>query len=146
VLLVTLPFRTEWDTRALVQRSLASGVDVVVPRVDPGARMLVLHSVRDLTADIVAGHAGVPEPRPGCRVVDPSSIDAVVVPGVAFDPSGGRLGYGGGYYDRLLPLLRPGVPRIAGAFDVQVVEHVPRGPLDLVVDCVVTPTRQFGAA
>ena len=62
------------------------------------------------------------------------------VPGVAFDREGGRLGYGGGFFDRLLPSTRTGVARIAGAFDVQIVDRVPRGPQDLAVDCVVTPT------
>ena len=61
--------------------------------------------------------------------------------GVAFDAAGRRLGYGGGFYDRLLPLVRAGVPRIAGAFDVQIVDEVPAGPQDRRVDAVVSPTR-----
>jgi 5-formyltetrahydrofolate cyclo-ligase len=144
-LLVTLPFGSEWDTQGLVQRALAAGLAVAVPRVDPKARMLELHAVRDLVADVVPGHLGIPEPRPDRPVIAPDAIDAVVVPGVAFDAAGGRLGYGGGYYDRLLPRLRAGVRRIAGAFDVQVVPNVPRGTHDLAVDCVVTPTRRLGA-
>ena len=54
---------------------------------------------------------------------------------------GGRLGYGGGFYDRLMPLLRPGTPRIAGAFDAQLVERVPAAPHDLPVDRIVTESR-----
>jgi len=143
-LLVTLPFGSEWDTSLLVRHARDAAATVAVPRVDPKARMLVLHVVRDPDADVVPGHLGIPEPRPDCAIVAPAAIDVVVVPGVAFDAQGGRLGYGGGYYDRLLPLLRAGVPRLAGAFDEQIVARVPRAAHDLAVDCVVTPTRELG--
>jgi 5-formyltetrahydrofolate cyclo-ligase len=65
---------------------------------------------------------------------------------VAFDLQGRRLGYGGGYYDRLLALLDPGAQRIAGAFDLQVAEQVPAAPHDLVVDAIVTETRMIPIA
>ncbi len=64
-----------------------------------------------------------------------------MVPGVAFDPEGRRLGYGGGYYDRLLPLLSPRAARVAGAFDLQLVDRVPAGPNDIAIDAVVTESR-----
>ena len=139
--LVTLPFRSEWDTRVVARRALAAGKVVASPRVDAVARMLTLHRIADLARDVEPGYRGIPEPRPECSGVEPATIDWVLVPGVAFDGAGRRLGYGGGYYDRLLPLLAAGVPRVAGAFDVQVVPDVPCGPHDLVVDCVVTETR-----
>ncbi len=62
----------------------------------------------------------------------------MLVPGVAFDPYGYRIGYGGGYYDRLLPLLRRDVRRVSGAFELQVVDRVPTAPHDLTVDAIVT--------
>lgn len=140
-LLLTLPFRSEWDTRPLAIRALAGGKRVVVPRVDRDARMLRLHAVADLDVDIVAGYLGIPEPRDTLPQVDPAEVDWLLVPGVAFDAAGRRLGYGGGFYDRLLPLVRAGVPRIAGAFDLQIVDEVPAGPQDRRVDAVVSPTR-----
>jgi 5-formyltetrahydrofolate cyclo-ligase len=69
----------------------------------------------------------------------------VLVPGVAFDIEGARLGYGGGFYDRLLPLLPPDAHRIAGAFDVQVIEQVPVAAHDARVHRIVTETRGLGA-
>jgi 5-formyltetrahydrofolate cyclo-ligase len=69
----------------------------------------------------------------------------VLVPGVAFDPAGGRLGYGGGFYDRLLPLLAPGTARVAGAYDMQLVDRVPAAPHDLAVEVIVTETRTIAA-
>lgn len=140
-LLLALPFRSEWDTRALFALALGSGRTVVAPRVDEHSRMLELRSVRDLAHDIVPGYRGIPEPRLQCPLVPPGSVDWVLVPGVAFDAAGRRLGYGGGYYDRLLPLVKRGAARVAGAYDAQIVERVPAAPHDLAVDVVATETR-----
>jgi 5-formyltetrahydrofolate cyclo-ligase len=140
-LLLTLSFRSEWDTVPLVRAALAAGKLVAAPRVDTPTRMLGLHALTDLARDIAPGHQGIPEPLPHCLSVAPSSIDWVLVPGVAFDREGRRLGYGGGYYDRLLPLLRPGLPRVAGAFDLQIVDRVPTGPHDITVQMIVTESR-----
>ena len=85
-----------------------------------------------------AGHRGLPEPSPNCERVPAASVDWVLVPGIAFDPSGGRLGYGGGYYDRLLPVLPARAARVAGAFSAQIVDAVPSAPHDITMDTVVT--------
>jgi len=141
VVLLTLPFRSEWDATLLARRALASGKRVAVPRVDPAARMLRVLLIDDLQRDVEAGYRGIPEPRAGRPAIAMQEIDWVLVPGVAFDAAGRRLGYGGGYYDRLLPLLRPKAPRIAGAFDLQFVDAVPAAPHDIAVDCIVTEHR-----
>ncbi len=140
-ILATLPFRTEWDARLFVAHALAAGKTVVSPRVEPARRMLTLHRIRDLTRDVAPGYRGISEPLPHCPEVAPDAVDWVLVPGVAFDPAGRRLGYGGGYYDRLLPLVPAAAPRVAGAFDVQMVAAVPAGPHDLLVDAIVTEAR-----
>ena len=85
--------------------------------------------------------ASIREPHPDLLKVSLTELDLVIVPGVAFDSLGRRLGYGGGYYDRLLATLTPGVPKIAGAYDLQVVAHIPSAPHDLRVDAIVTPTQ-----
>lgn len=140
-LLLTLPFRTEWDSRLVAAQALAAGKTVVSPRVDPVARMLTLHRLADLVRDVAPGYRDIPEPLARCPTLAAAAIDWVLVPGVAFDAAGRRLGYGGGYYDRLLPLISSATPRIAGAFDAQLVDAVPSGPHDLVVDCIITETR-----
>ena len=139
--LLTLAFRSEWNTRPLVQAALAAAKTVVVPRVDRQARMLDLHSIADPDRDVVPGHLDIPEPRPERPLVSREAIEFVLVPGVAFDPDGRRLGYGGGYYDRLLPLLAPRAARIAAAFDIQLVERVPAAPHDVRVDAILTESR-----
>jgi 5-formyltetrahydrofolate cyclo-ligase len=65
---------------------------------------------------------------------------------VAFDRAGHRIGYGGGYYDRLLPLLRADAHRVAGAFELQLVDHVPAASHDVAVDAVVTEARSISIA
>ena len=139
--LLTLPFRNEWDTLPLVRGALAAGKTVAMPRVDAQSRMLELHALANVARDVVAGFQGIPEPLPACPRVAREAIDFVLVPGVAFDRDGRRLGYGGGYYDRLLPLLSPRAARVAGAFELQVVERVPAAPHDVAVDTLVTESR-----
>ena len=136
--LLTLAFGSEWNTLPLVRAALAAAKTIVVPRVDRQTRMLELHSIADPDRDVVPGHLDIPEPRAERPRVPREAIDFVLVPGVAFDLEGRRLGYGGGYYDRLLPLLDERAPRIAGAFHVQIVERVPAGPHDIAVDAIVT--------
>ena len=139
--LLTFPFRSEWDTLPLVRAALADGKTVAVPRVNTKTRMLELHSITEPDRDVGAGHRGVPEPWLHCPRFDYAAIDFVLVPGVAFDAEGRRLGYGGGFYDRLLPLLSSRVARVAGAFDVQIVDSVPAAPHDIAVDSIVTESR-----
>jgi len=143
--LLTLPFRSEWDTRLVASAALAADKALLVPRVDPVARVLSLHRIESLTDAVVPGYRGIPEPRAEAPHASPNDVAFALVPGVAFDGRGRRLGYGGGYYDRLLPLLPRAAPRIAGAFEVQLVDTVPAAGHDLAVDMIVTPTRSVVA-
>jgi 5-formyltetrahydrofolate cyclo-ligase len=136
--LLTAPFRSEWDASPLVARALAAGKVVALPRVDESSRMLELRRIVDPVRDIVAGYRGLPEPARDCERVATASIDWVLVPGIAFDRMGGRLGYGGGYYDRLLPVLPARAARVAGAYSAQIVDAVPSAPHDITMDTVVT--------
>ena len=145
-LLLTLPFGSEWDTRPLAALALARRKTVAVPRVNPITHRLDLAAVNDLERDVAPGYRGVPEPRAHCAPLPLAAIDWVLVPGVAFDRAGQRVGYGGGYYDRLLSSLSAGAPRIAGAFDLQLVARVPSAAHDLSVDAIVTETRTIAAA
>jgi 5-formyltetrahydrofolate cyclo-ligase len=146
VVLVTLPFGSEWDTRPLAEAALGSGKKLVVPRVNDATRMLELHAIGDIIADVTPGFHDIPEPLSTLPRIDAATIDWVLVPGVAFSPDGRRLGYGGGYYDRLMITLRPATPRIAGAFDAQIAQRIPAASHDLAVDLIVTESRIMPAA
>jgi 5-formyltetrahydrofolate cyclo-ligase len=145
-LLLTMPFRREWDTMALVRAAQSLGKTVVLPRVDVATRMLELRAIGDPAADVMHGYQGIAEPRDACPRVAPAAIDWVLVPGVGFDANLRRLGYGGGFYDRLLPLLATETLRVAGAFELQIVGEVPAAPHDLKVDVIVTEARVIVAA
>ena len=139
--LAFLPYRSEWDATLVVRDALAAGKIVAAPRVDPAARMLRPLRIASLERDVEAGYRGIPEPRARCAMVPLERFDVVLVPGIAFDVHGRRLGYGGGYYDRLLPLLPASSTRIAGAFELQVADSVPTAPHDTGVDWIVTERR-----
>ena len=107
--------------------------------------LLVLYQVASLETDLRPGTWGIPEPDPAhCGLAAPADIDFILVPGVAFDPDGGRLGYGAGYYDRLLAAwVSPLPPLVAAAFELQIVPAVPVLAGDHRVDLVVTESQTY---
>lgn len=133
----------EIDPAPLAAFLRAAGAVTAYPRVcGPGE--LTMHWSDG--GDLEPGHCGISEPAADSAEVDASVIDAVIVPGAAFDGSCRRLGLGGGYYDRLLARLRPDALKIGFAFDEQVVVDVPVQVHDVCLDFVVTPTRTLRPA
>ena len=133
----------EIDPALAIESLYARGVVVAMPRIEAEG-VLGVHLV-GWGDELEPGPLGIRQPPAAAPRVPLDSIDAVVVPGVAFDKSGYRLGYGGGYYDRLLPKLRDDRVRIGYAYDEQVVEDLPAADHDEQVDAVVTPTRVIRA-
>jgi 5-formyltetrahydrofolate cyclo-ligase len=130
---------SEIDPLEAVSALRTRGVTIGYPRVvSPG--VLDVHLVND-ERELVPGTFGLSEPPAAAPVLEPQLVDAVIVPGVAFGVNGERLGYGGGYYDRLLPRLRSDCVRIGFALDEQVLGEVPAEPHDALMDLLVTPTR-----
>lgn len=130
-------FRSEVDTGPLISWCREQGKRVALPKVT-GAGTMEVFPVGDPQVDLEPGAWGILEPRSGLERLDPSEIDVVVVPGVAFDLRGGRLGYGGGFYDAYLPSVRADALLVGIAFREQVVECVPMGRHDLRMDVLVT--------
>ena len=128
-------FGSEVETAPLLTGLHASGTRVVLPRVEGGDVVAVVYETGD---EVLAATFGAMEPT-GAVTVDPSEVDLVVTPGVAFDREGFRVGYGGGFYDRFLPKTREEVPAIGVAFALQLVdEPLPRGTFDRRIDALVT--------
>ena len=140
VVLVTLSCAEEVDTLRIVKRCLGTGKMVVVPRVTDEARgKLELRQIRNLEGDLARGAYGILEPRPAVtRVVKPGKVDCAILPGLAFDRRGNRLGRGKGFFDRLLAAIPREVPRIALAFKFQLVDRLPVWVHDRPVDIVLS--------
>lgn len=134
-------FGSEVPMDPLIARLVEAGVTVALPRIVDGH--LEPRTWRP-GEPVTETHFGAREPEAG-RVLDPPELDVVATPGVAFDRAGGRVGYGGGFYDRFLPLTS--ALRVAVAFGVQVVDApVPAAPFDLPVDAIVTETETIRCA
>ena len=110
----------------------------VVPRIiDDNGMMLHIYD----PARLVRHRFGMLEPAPDLPVVDPATLDLVLTPGVAFDRNGWRLGFGGGYYDRLLPATT--AMRVGVTYDESVVDTLPHNEHDQRMDWVVTPSEMI---
>ncbi|MEA5075440.1 MAG: 5-formyltetrahydrofolate cyclo-ligase [Coriobacteriia bacterium] len=117
------------------------GVRIAYPRV-AGSRSLTLHWVESPSV-LVAGAFGLREPAFTAPEASLDDLDALIVPGIAFDPHGNRLGFGGGYYDTLLSSDET-IPLTVGvAYDEQIVSEVPHHDHDQPMDIVVTPSRTY---
>ncbi|MFC0213259.1 5-formyltetrahydrofolate cyclo-ligase [Paenibacillus chartarius] len=139
-----MPIRTEVDVTPVMDWCLTRGVPVVLSRTDRERKTMSLYSVTSL-ADLAAetGPWGIREPKATQpELADLGQIGLILVPGLGFDREFGRLGYGGGFYDRFMQRFEPlGLVRpycLAAAFQVQVVERVPLGWHDFRVDEIVT--------
>lgn len=127
----------EIDPALLLAGARASGKRVGLPRVVE--QVLELHEFRDVS-ELVEGAFGVLEPAAGAPVIAPAEVDLVIVPGLAFDERGHRLGYGRAFYDRLLPGMSKAF-RLGFAYDFQVVMELPNDAHDVPMHAVVTDLR-----
>ncbi len=138
-----LAIRGELPTAALITAAWKEGKRVALPRMSGGRMEMCLATV---TTVLVPGAHGIPEPPVEAEDIKPSELDLVLAPGVAFDRLGGRLGQGGGDYDRLLSQVRPDCFVVGWCHDFQLVDLVPSEPHDQRVGLVVTPTSRYLAA
>lgn len=142
---LSLSVGSEVSTQDLVTEARRRGVRVVVPVTITAERRLLLTELGE-GVTLVPGPFGIPEPHPNARVpVAVETLGAVVVPGLAFDPHGNRLGWGAGYYDRLLAGVRPGVPVVALAFECQLVPAIPSLGHDVRMSAIITEQRVIRA-
>lgn len=151
--LLFVPLPDELNVMPLVRSALDAGKSVALPRVlDWRARRIDCAWVRDLDADLESTQHGVIQPHVGRPKADPTELQVSIVPGVAFDLAGGRLGRGGGFYDLLLRERAENADASqARSFGLivgvcsreQVLERVPMEEGDVRVQRVVTPGEEF---
>ncbi len=139
---VYVDFRNEVKTDQIIRYFLTAGKNVMVPISIPSTKEMLFSQIIDPENDLIPGNYGILEPKQDAtRIINPNNLDLILVPGVAFDPHGYRIGYGGGYYDRFFSKQTKKIPSIALAFDLQIVEQLPKEPFDHPVDYILTETR-----
>lgn len=131
-----MAWRSEVRTRALINQLLKGDKKIALPRVEISSHQLQHYYIHDLV-DVLIGTFGIPEPNPlHCQPAEVKDLQLIIVPGVAFDRQGNRLGSGHGYYDRFL--AQSSALRVGLAFAMQIVESIPAGSHDQKMDFVVT--------
>jgi 5-formyltetrahydrofolate cyclo-ligase len=140
--LLYYPFRSEIDTTVIITRAITDGKRVILPRVS--GKVLELFYVEDIKKNLKPGTYGIMEPdRDSCFRAGYSEPDIAVIPGVGFDRHKNRLGYGGGFYDRLIPKLSNNIQKIALCFQVQIIDCLPSFAHDIRVDKVISENESF---
>ncbi len=145
-LFVYVDFRSEVETMDLIRDLIAAGKTISVPVTLLQESRLQAVRLTNPDTQLMPGCYGIPEPTPDQitkATVDPATIDTVLIPGSVFDTGGGRLGYGGGYYDRFLTESAPRAARVGVTFELQLVDQVPMEPHDQYMDVLVTEQQIY---
>ena len=136
------PAANEVATLDIIKRSFVYSKIIVLPAFDPETFQMTLMKVDDPERDLVEGPRGNLEPNPErCKVVPIDCLDIAIIPGIALDEKGGRIGSGLGYYDRLIPDLPITTRKVGLVFEDQIVPLVPQESHDKHVDIIVTEAR-----
>lgn len=145
-LFVYVNFRSEVQTIPFIKQCLAAGKTVTVPVTRVAEKKLEAIQLTDVDKDLQPGYCGIPEPitlLQQTRASDPARIAMVILPGSVFDRQGGRLGYGGGYYDRFLVDAAPGAIRVAVAYESQLVDTIALQAHDQLMDWIITEKKIY---
>lgn len=146
---IYVDFRSEVQTRGLISKMHEMGKRVVVPVTLLQERDLLPVYISDMEMDLAPGYASILEPVETIREtqrVSPASLDIVFLPGSVFDERGGRMGYGGGFYDRFVSGKAPQALRIGLAYEQQMVQEAPLQDHDERMDMIITEKRVIYAA
>jgi 5-formyltetrahydrofolate cyclo-ligase len=133
------PLPDELDIWPSLPLALAAGKQVFLPRFIPATNSYAACHVKIPDTDLTLGKFGIREPSETCPQIPLNRLDFVLVPGVAFDLHGRRLGRGKGFYDQLLATVRGKTCGVA--FDEQMVTDIPVEPHDVLLNCILTPSR-----
>lgn len=135
---VFVSFGDEIDTHELIKMMLKDNKNVYIPVTYSGSAKMKLSRLTSFD-DLEPGHYGILSPKPGCEeFVDHNIVDLVVVPGLAFDRRGHRVGYGAGYYDKFFADLSTTPKKIGFAYDFQILDSLPDDEHDVPVDKIIT--------
>ena len=137
VIFIFVSFRSEVNTHKIIIKAIEDGKTICVPRIVSKEQGMKVYRIKGLE-ELETGYYGVLEPSEKCEEISIKDIDLVIMPGAAFDRNGGRLGYGGGFYDRFLSKAQENLKKIALAYEFQILESVPMEGTDIRIDDVIT--------
>jgi 5-formyltetrahydrofolate cyclo-ligase len=136
-------FKSETDTHKIIKYAIHDGKTICVPRIKSKQKGIEIFKI-DSFDQLEKGYFGILEPIESCLAVESKDIDLILMPGVAFDRQGGRLGYGAGFYDRFLSKINTSVDKIAVAYHFQVLDNIPMDEHDVRIDGIVTEEEAIG--
>ncbi len=141
-ILFYVSFNNEADTINIIKELLDNKEKkIIVPFVEKNNPMLQLSELKNFN-ELEPKSRGILEPKEKCiREFDAKNLDLAIVPGIVFDKNGHRIGYGHGYYDRFLKTLKESAKKIGIAFELQLVDKIPKEGHDIPVDIIVTEKR-----
>jgi 5-formyltetrahydrofolate cyclo-ligase len=142
IALLYLRRRSEVDTENIIRKSIKKGKKIILPLVDREKNKTTLYKIENLEEDLRLGANDCYEPDPEkCKAVPAEQIDIAIVPGLAFDEKGGRIGIVDNFYDRFISRLPVTTRKVAIAFEEQVVSQVPADSRNKFIDIIVTDRR-----
>lgn len=139
---IFISFGSEVDTHRIINHALERGKRVAVPRINKAKKAMELKVIKSLD-NLKPALYGILEPGEEAEDIEPDELGLIIMPGVAFDLSGGRIGYGGGYYDRFLNEAKETTPRVALAYELQIVDILPLEPFDKKIHGLITEQRNI---
>lgn len=142
---IYISYDSEINTKYIITRAIKEGKKIYVPRTEFSTKLMNAVIIENFD-NLVESRYGILEPKKDEPFIDPNDLDLIVVPGVAFDKNGGRVGYGAGYYDRYFKRInnenKSKIVKLALAYDFQLMDKVPTDEEDVLIDAVMTE-KQF---
>lgn len=141
---IYMSFKNEVETMKLIKRMLAEKKHVVIPYTDVENTVIIPSEIKDVENDLKISSFGYLEPiKEKIVPVNPEKFDLIIVPGVVFDKRLNRIGFGKGYYDRILEHKRKDAKAIALAYAFQVYDEIPFEPHDIKMDAIITEDAEY---
>ncbi|PRR82694.1 5-formyltetrahydrofolate cyclo-ligase [Clostridium vincentii] len=137
---IYIGFGSEIDTAKYIEEFLMEGKKVFVPRTNMVIKTMDAVEITSLK-ELERNKFGILEPNKNKESIDKNQLQLIIMPGVAFDIDKGRIGYGGGYYDKYMEYIAEGIPKIALAYELQIIDKVPREDHDILPDSIITEKR-----
>lgn len=143
---IYISYGSEIDTKYIIERAIKEGKNIYVPRTEFSTRLMNAVKIENFD-NLIKSKYGALEPKEGEPFIDPNDLDLIVVPGVAFDKNGGRLGYGAGFYDRYFKRInddnKSRITKLVLAYDFQLIDKIPTDKEDVLIDLVVTEKQSI---